>query len=368
MERRRQTDLKRSPHATAYLKLWRIYGSIQVAQWKTCLVHYFRDNRLIAEYFEGRENVRETKTVIPVGSDNPKPAPFFPQADKFLRVAISYHVNSEFPGEGISIHALDRVGGHEGPITIIEQDCLEIVKTLQIAGHEVAHPREFHYVTFEDAVVNFPLFVHRGQTARAQLAAARRAFSEYCRARALGRGDVYLSLSIGLAYDDRLAVMSLVGLASRLPDLLELPNAEFPENSSSLNEWADSLYRASFETEPRPSDELYSYNYLQPSGLFRITRDFIDPRLFEIVHDEKKNDVWIKFRKECRTGSEIGWLESGASTAALAVDIIKAKCSRCGSDYHQCQCRRFIDEGVYQRIEKLELLGVVRTPIVRRAA
>lgn len=47
-------------------KLWRLYGNIPPTLWKELITHYYRDNKLIGEYFNGRDEqeIEKATTVI----------------------------------------------------------------------------------------------------------------------------------------------------------------------------------------------------------------------------------------------------------------------------------------------------------------
>lgn len=42
---------------TKYTKIWRIDNSIKISLWKELISHYYRDNTLIGEYFNGKDDV-----------------------------------------------------------------------------------------------------------------------------------------------------------------------------------------------------------------------------------------------------------------------------------------------------------------------
>jgi hypothetical protein len=44
-------DISKAPKATRYHKLWRVYGTMALADWKALIHDYYRDNNAIAEYF-----------------------------------------------------------------------------------------------------------------------------------------------------------------------------------------------------------------------------------------------------------------------------------------------------------------------------
>ena len=70
-----KSNIKISVKANKYIKLWRIDGEIEVELWKRLICHYYRDNTLPGEYFNGEdEKINETSDSSFSSSESRSPS------------------------------------------------------------------------------------------------------------------------------------------------------------------------------------------------------------------------------------------------------------------------------------------------------
>lgn len=84
-----------------------------------------------------------------------------------------------------------------------------------------------------------------------------------------------------------------------------------------------------------------------------------------IVHPDKIRKMWMEdgcVHAQFNMGKEEGdELIQHKVIGAPFYRIIEDKCNKCGRDYMQCTCVKFIDEDVSDEVVKTDLLGLIWT-------
>jgi len=148
-----KSNIKISVKANKYIKLWRIDGEIEVELWKRLICHYYRDNTLPGEYFNGEdEKINETSDSSFSSSESRSPS------ENSIRFLIFYsHCDKRYESDLIVVKPDKGIKNTSAVIDYLEFESFYFLKRLSILGYsvEVDSP-SYEYITFNDGVVNFP--------------------------------------------------------------------------------------------------------------------------------------------------------------------------------------------------------------------
>ena len=358
MIHRLDSDLKRAPRDTDYTKLWRVDGSINVSTWKELIGDYYKDNKLLWEYFQGVEDELTSRPEIvePIAEADPlrKYVPSNMEASDGIKMSIYFKDKEGFPSEGRLICSERALESGNLSINYYESETLEIIKMLKMRGLKFGLDKTLTRLAFEDTVVNLPNFIHLGESAWKDASITLSCIIDYCDIRLRKNHDVLVSFALGVDIGSTLCMVSYAGHVGSFVKLMGTRVLALPDGSDELDQWCDIAYSILCENFKQSIDNPPMSKMLSLNGELHFNRIFIDPNRIKVIRKPKSNasDIAIKMNVNDK---------HLANTRGLyhepVIRIIKSRCSRCGGDYKLCNCMKSVGSDVMEIIEKGENLA-----------
>lgn len=293
-------DLSTSGKDTDYNKIWRLDGSIKVSEWKELITHYYRDNMLIGEYFDGEDEKKDFKpaTIKDFTNEHVLLSDFVPthmQIGDGVRLAVSYHPNSSRGRNGRKIRALNMIELNGIKEKYVESDAFELIKALKRHGEpSSAVIGGIKHLAFEDTIINFPLVQHFGTDAVSQANLTLRAICDLCRAWNSGDTDRAITFSIAIEYQSKEVHFSFAGHVQDLYLWISGNKISFPENEAQMSEWsekaAEYLLKDFSNTPANPG----LGNLLRENGLLHFQRYFLPQEMYTAYFDKEKQALSVQ--------------------------------------------------------------------------
>ena len=343
---------------TIYTKLWRVDGTISLADWKLLVHHHFRDNPLIGDYldseanalarkaigtvFQPKDESRHTKGQYTVSELLP---PRFDE-DEPVRVLLSFH---DLPEEPIAsdrvVRPFQSIEFNDLRGEVIEADTTEIGKLLRAQGENLDIPTGTIRLAFEDLYHSFPLIVHSTYDS---LTATLDAFCLLFKSWNDRGHDRVIATSFGLVMSNHELRVSMVGHVSQMRKYVHQYSAIFKCNTyESMVDWVDSM-ASSLSASGQTADTARFIDHLiTPNQTLRLQRVPIDPDL--MVEPELVNGIPVLQLRVPETELDlITALGNNSIEACASVIIHESTCSRCKMDYTTCACSKYFDQNVIQ--------------------
>jgi hypothetical protein len=364
MVKRLECDIYHFGRRSRYRKLWRVDGPLPVSTWKELIAHYFRDNKLVGEYFGGVDARSEIARQPSAPESSARPhrlyAPTSMERGDGIRIHVCYLEKPEEPRELLEIQVLDWLNYGEQRYDFIESAGVEIIKLLRRGGHSAAVPQNVVRLAFEDRVVNLPLVVHTGTDAVTLARATLVAIGQLCGTWLQRGGDRLVSFALRIDYGERDVLLSVAGHIEDVCKWLSQSDLVFPVTGGEWNAWLDATYTALNRTFPLARDIPPLGELLETSGLLRFKRKFLAPDeiTFRIDDTGIVADLVVPRKDEDLIRSLMATGTLGVRPCML---IKESECSRCRQPYEQCACIKVVDPEVKQIITKCLILGAFWT-------
>lgn len=341
-----------------YYKLWRIDGDISVHMWKELISDFYRDNRLIGEYFEGVDNTSDISCSNANNEDESDPLyKYVPKytIDADIQICVSYHPVDIFPGDNdVEVILVDSIVSNEKPISVVEFEGFDLIKNVrQTLGVACAIAEHAQFIAYEDFDVNLPIFVCRGKDA---VSNAREIFNCIHAASTdkFGEEKRYITASVCVVYSEATVKYSIASNIHDLNELLSDDKFSIPREFSEVPEWISNQSEILNFKFPNENYEFKDRSILKKTGDFRISRTFVDHNKYIIkesgefvyqLHESEIELVSLMVDRQCLFLAPVFLIES-------------AKCHCCKKEYFKCGCMAtFQGKGV--TFDKGELLGGV---------
>lgn len=322
MLERLEEPINKAGRNTDYNKLWRIDGSLSVEKWKALISHYFRGNRLVGEYFDGKETLN---VMAPAPEEQTAELSGEGLFSETRDVTVSlFYLEKMNGGAGRFINPCDTilVDGEKRPY--IEFASVELRKLLGKKGKTLDLPQNCVLVAFEDLVFNLPLIQHQGGLAWELAEETLESIHRFCQILLRGGDDRVVSYSLAVEYENLVGGFSFSGHVSKLVRWHRLSSCSLPRTEEELSGWSERVARCLHEES-------------QAEGI--STQIDIAAYRSGIIQVDRKKDAPPK-------------------SLPVPVWIIKAStCSLCNKDYADCLCSTFADEGCTQIVTESKCLG-----------
>lgn len=347
-------NIAQSERNTKYTKLWRIDNDMPVDLWKELIAHYYRDNMLVGEYFNGEDGtltmmVSEEDNDLDKRTHSNKYIPTNMNSNDGLRLLFHYEALYDMKKDlevQIDSNAFCIMNGEK--VRVIESETITIIKLIKSYGAKISMP-EIARIGCEDMILNFPTFVCRNIKA-AQV--VQNAIAELCKIWAVKKNDRLISYSIAVNYDNEAVFVSFAGHVSDFAIIFEKIGTSFPGNSG-LKKWIEDLYRENNKFSRSCSQRPDIFDIASNYGGLRFKRSLV-PKKYQkaIVFEDKCLKVKCKGSKEM-----VEELQKNGIGMSPIFRINETLCSKCKEDYRLCTCIKYIDD-MYEEIQKCELIDI----------
>lgn len=350
-----KTDISKCGKNSKYIKLWRIDNDFNVAMWKELISSFYRENGLIGEYFGG---VDEKYDQIKKESDEHNTVVKKPNIFAHIElnegdgIRIYFRYKSKFDiiaDRDIGIYNKDSFILQDGrKVKILDADTVTLLKYLKRKGLSLRMPTT-SLIAFEDMIFNFPTLCCKSlQVADVVITAIK----ELCQAWVRNQDDRFVSfgLMVNLA-----AEAVHISFAGHVNDFEKLFNVIPKLSEVAFEQWIETVYQ---------ENNKFKLGGDYPDKFRLIHGDVVCFKRF-IVHPNKIRKLWVEngsvYAQFNMTKEEGDELLQHKIIGAPFYKINQDRCNKCGMDYTQCTCVKFIDENVSDEVVKADLLGLIWT-------
>lgn len=350
-----KTDISKCGKNSNYKKLWRIDNAISIHLWKELISSFYRENALIGEYFGG-----EDKKYDAIVKANKKHNDVVKQSNDFSYIEFE-------PGDGIRFFLTfkDKFEFHEQDelrvcisdsflctnderVKIMDIETVTLLKLLKRKGVRLKIPFT-SLIDFNDMIFNFPILCCKDVYV---VDLVFDSIKELCVAWKKSGDDRLISFGIRVNLDKDSFQVSFVG---HINDLIDLFDGIPRFSDCSLNEWIESIYQRN-NAYNNAND--YPEKYKLINGDVVSFKRMLVPRnkVIEWSVENGALKVNLKLQKE-----EAALLSENRITVTPHFRIKQVTCKKCGGNYLQCDCIKFIDEGVTDEVSELDMFGLIWT-------
>lgn len=146
-----------------------------------------------------------------------------------------------------------------------------------------------------------------------------------------------------------------ISFASHVNDLFKLLGSLPKLSDVTFEEWIETIYKQN--NKYRVAEDQPNKFQLIHGDVLCFKRLIVDPTKIKKIWMEDE----IVHAQLNITKAEGEELLQHKITCAPFYRIIEDKCSKCGKDYAQCSCLKFIDDDVSDEVVKADLLGLIWT-------
>lgn len=204
-------------------------------------------------------------------------------------------------------------------------------------------------ISFNDMIFNFPTLCCKSLYVADIVITA---IKELCQAWVRNQDDRLISFGLMVNLADESGHISFAG---HVNDFVKLFDAIPKLSDVAFEEWVETIYQENNKFK-------VGGNY--PDKFHLIHGDVVCFKRL-IVHPDKIRKMWVEdgcmhaqFNMTKKEGDE---LLQHKIVSAPFYKINQDICNKCGRDYTQCACVKFIDENVSDEVVKADLLGLIWT-------
>jgi len=349
------TDISKFGKNSQYKKLWRIDGEIPIHLWKELISTFYRENALIGEYFGG---VDEKYEAI-IDSDN--------NHNKENKQPSDFSYMEIKPGDGIRVffRYLDkfdysdqtevRVWGKDSflfadgkSINVMDAETITLLKLLKRRGINLNIPYT-SIVDFNDMIFNFPTLCCRDSLV---VDVVLEAIKDLCLAWNKNGDDRLISFGIRKNLESESFQISFAG---HIADYISLFSSIPRFSECDYKGWVNSIY--SLNNTFKSANNYPEKYKLIHGDVVCFKRMLVPPTAIEKIDMENGvMNATLKLHKD-----EISACLEHKINVAPYFRIKHAVCKKCGKDYLQCNCVKFIDENVADEVTEADMFGLVWT-------
>lgn len=241
-------------------------------------------------------------------------------------------------------------------VSVVDADIHEIEKALRRAGQHLSIHGNVLRIAFDDCYHTFPLIQHDGPDgAIATLVAIENLLLSWNRS----EHDRVVAFSLGVVSAERELRIAMLGHVVDLVKHIHRIRLLFDcKDDEAIARWTDevaeSLGTNSSERDgsdiPRGDD---NDHLMTPYRTFRISRKAISPDqlVFEVVDGRPRYTLRIPVSDH----ELLAAIEAGHLCPAFAWVVRRSECTRCGAQYFECSCSRYLDSDVNQELTEAEI-------------
>lgn len=350
-----KTDIRKYGKNSEYIKLWRIDNDFSVAMWKELISSFYRENALIGEYFGGIDEKYEQikKESNEHNSLVKKPNNFAHiELTEGDGVRIYFRYNKKFDiteNRDVDIYNKDSFIIQNGEqVKILDADTITLLKYLKRKGLSLRIPTT-SLIDFNDMIFNFPTMCCQNSHIADIVITA---IKELCQAWVKKQDDRLISfgLMVNLANES-----GHISFAGHVNDFVKLFNAVPKLSDIAFEEWVEAMYIENNKFKIG-GDFPNKYSLIH-GGVVCFKRLIVHPDIIRKKWMEN-NIMHAQFNIAKEDGNE---LLQHKIIAAPFFKIDEERCHKCGKNYNQCACVKFIDEDVSVEVVKADLLGLIWT-------
>ena len=342
---------------TDYTKLWRIDGELDIVRWKELITHFYRDNMLVGEYFNGEDEKLIERSITPSLPQAPvvEIADFIPihfSEGDGLRLAVKRApITSESKTYQIYVRSNAYFQINREKERYYEAEAITLIKLLRRKGFCVRTPI-MKCVEYGDVVTNMPIFECDSLSSAQTVLAS---FLELCSKWSNNCDNRLASITIKVKYTDWFISFSLAGHVNDFIKVYNEIDTSFPERGL-VADWVDRFYRTNNnmfgeKNNPTPFKLFHGNGVLAFQRQF-VKKDFVKKLNFSDPGLEVALALPLDYAS-VMTSSEI--------KVAPVYEIKEEVCSLCKRKYETCDCVKFIDDDISTEVTEAKGIGLIWT-------
>lgn len=356
---RLEQKISETARDTEYTKLWRIDGNIPPSLWKELITHYYRDNKLIGEYFNGKDEQEIKKPAMIINEEiSPvkKCVPYSLDEGDGLRFSIRYkqkEVSSSKYDVLVRVnHELIKPGIR---FKYINTETTTLLKLLRQKGINVREPLDsVRRIIFNDTVINFPVLLCRGEAAIKNANIILDCIKSLCDAWIRNGNNTILSFSVEIEYESLNILYSYAGHVNDVVTWIKDKNSHFPTSINHIDTWCESFAKF-LNSYPVSDNQPETFELLNEYGVLNFERVFIESERIENTEvDEEGLLATIAISKKDKALYEALLRNDLSVTAALHAK--HSICSNCDKEYRDCGCIKMIND-IYETPKDIDVVG-----------
>lgn len=349
------TDISKYGKKSKYKKLWRIDDEIPVYLWKELISTFFRENALIGEYLGG---VDEKYEAIVASESNHNKEDKQPNDFSYMefnpgdgiRVFYRYLEKFELSDQTeVKVWGKDSFLCEDGKtIKFMDAETITLLKLLKRRGVALNVPYT-SIIDFNDTIFNFPTFCCKDSSV---VNLVIETIKDFCLEWNKRGDDRLISFGIRKNLESESFQISFAG---HIADFSVLFDCIPCLSECNHNEWINSIYSANNNFKQANNyPEIYK---LLLGDMVCFKRLLVPPSIINNISMENGvMNVILKLNRD-----EISNYLEHKIIVAPYFRIKHAVCKKCGNDYLQCNCVKYIDEGVVNEVTEMDMFGLTWT-------
>lgn len=325
---RLDTSIDKAGKNAHYFKIWRIDGEISVSTWKRILSDYYKDNRLIGEYFHGEdlksENITSNKKI------------FFEKEKKYTHTLN----NDQGPSIYISINNKDKNIQHDVIIHTEDliTDYFELKNTMDLKFYGLQKliknkfkqnlkiPNKSTIIAYEDMNLRIPEMAFHGERAITNTIEYLGIVQSYIRKSPLIKEST-ITFSVSIEYGDLILTISCIANKNDFLDLLSYGDF-IPIDHNDIHDWPSRMQLNIINI---------NNNNCEPQILFLRNKKIHMPLVMLSEHEKiiEGNNVFVRFH-ESNIDNVAGMKLNHKPVMLNAVKNVI--CDKCNISFFDCKC------------------------------
>ncbi|MCS4411996.1 hypothetical protein [Klebsiella quasipneumoniae] len=325
---RLDTSIDKAGKNAHYFKIWRIDGNISVSTWKRILSDYYKDNRLIGEYFEGEdsksENITSNKKEF---LTKEKKYVYTPSKEQGPSIYISIKDKDENIQHDVIIHTEDLITDYFELNNTIDLKFIGLQKQLiNRFNSNLKIPNECIIIAYEDMNFRIPEVAFYGEDSVTNAIEYLGIVQSYIPKLPLIKEST-ITFAISVEYESFILKISCITNSKDFLDLLS-HNDLIPTSHIDIHDWVS-----------RTQQNIININNknCEPQTLLLRNKKIHIPLVMlnehEVIIDG--NNLVVKFHKsniDNVTGMELNY-------KPVMLNAVKnATCAKCNISFFDCKC------------------------------
>lgn len=349
-----ENNINKAGKNTAYTKLFRIDGKLELADWKKLCILYYKSNPMLFEYFGAKdeyENVRNSNKTIPLSKEE-ELIPHKIEPEDGVRILASYFQKRDdyntFERKVVNPDSLQF--RNNDVMDILEYDIIEIEKYIKRSGGRLAYPDNIRFVKPFDFYTNYPFIIHGSGNTEELVKLTMQAYQSVIE---IQNQKLNKTITFTIAWEmEKFEVrLSIFGRSSEIEKWLkhagDIP-VDYPSFRKWLKEQCEWVYS---NYEYRKRDFLH---LVQQDGAFFMKRSAIDYTKISFPDENDKNYFEIEAGKD---EALMKLMEEKKIFPAHLGLLNKVTCTKTGENYLTSNTSKYFDKDVQMAVEEIDLLG-----------
>ena len=350
--------MNKAKRDTRYTKIWRIDGEIKISIWKELISHYYRDNILIGEYFDGKDKVLLNEHQHINETEKSKGIKHFVPDDLTINSGIKCFISFSSYEPKKFTYDLRMI-----PTTSCQKDNIEYstFESISITFNKMLEQKKLKVnvpsatiITYNDFVDNLPTYFCKDARTANEVV---QSIKELVEIWALRDDDRLVTFSLKIPYTNKAMTISFAGHVKCFYKYFSSNRfTEIPEDETMLPNWLREFYDALGQLF-KISKDVNPLSFVKKNNIIVIDRKSLEPENIGQIKYEKGR----YYTELAMSNEDYNVMQRENIGVSFAVTDEKLKCSKCGNSYYTCKCILYKDQDVRLNVQNFKFLGLFWT-------